>query len=160
MCDQKIKRWELVEMMVPDGSTGRVNFASIPQLRNQANQLIIVKGIDVFSEESYAFSQITNNIPGMPVAEMPNAVLVLYVNGEESVRMIPLGKLNHVQIDGGGSLFQQNLFGFDDLSNVDFDKSYVQFSVATAGPYVIPFGITYLRMQQNPQNPNGALIPG
>ena len=145
MCQSKIKRFELVELTVPANATGRVTFNTIPQLRNQSNQNIYIKRIAVFLDTVYAFSQTTNSIPGMAAAELPKAVLVLYVNGEESVHMIPLAQLNH--INDAASPFQQDAIEFDDLTNVDFDKSYVQFNQpAAAAQYVIPFGITYLRI--------------
>ena len=141
----EIKRWELVELKVPASSLGRVTFDTIPQLRNQPDQIIVIKDIDVFTLPVYANSQQTNSIPGMPNADIPKAVLVLYVNGEESIKMIPLAKLIH--IEDGTNPFQQELFGFEGLANVDFDKSYVQFaSASTAALYVIPFGISYIRL--------------
>lgn len=144
--ESKIKRFELVEITIPATTTGRVNFNTIPQLRNQPDQLIVIKNIEAFTVESYANSQQTPALPGLPIADIPKAVLVLYVNGEESVKMIPLSKLLHVQT-AAGTPFQQIMEGFDDLTNVDFDKSYVQFATASnAAAYVIPFGITYLRL--------------
>lgn len=140
-----IKRWELVELTVPNGTLGRVTFNTIPQLRNQPDQIIVINDIDVFPETSYGNSQQTSTLPGLPGADIPKAVLVLYVNGEESIKMIPLAKLIHV--NDFTNPYQENIFGFDGLTNVDFDKSYVQFSTASAGgPYVIPFGVTYIRL--------------
>jgi hypothetical protein len=157
MCDNKIKRFELVELTVPAAATGRVGFNTIPQLRNQANQMIVIKDIDCYTKESYANSQVTNSIPGMPDTEIKKCVLVLYVNGEESIKMIPLSKLVHQQ--DGVNPFQQQLFGFEDLTNVDFDKSYVQFNAASdAATYVIPFGIRYIRLMKNPSDPNGQWV--
>lgn len=142
---ENIKRWELIEMTIPPASLGRVSFATVAQLRNQPDQIIIIKGIDVFSVLTYGNSQQTATLPGMPVAEVPKAVLVLYVNGEESIKMIPLAKLIHTE--DGTTPFQQQVPAFENLANVDFDKSYVQFSVASDNAaYVIPFGITYLRL--------------
>jgi hypothetical protein len=150
----KIKRFELVEMTIPAGTTGRVNFQTIPQLRNQANQTISIKSIMVYTVDSYANSQVTNSIPGFPLAEILKCVLVLYVNGEESVKMVPLAQLINIQ-GTAGIANQMQITPFDDLTNVDFDKSYVQFNAAAANtPYVIPFGITYLRWMKDPSTGN------
>lgn len=155
MSNTKIKRFELVELTVPANSTGRVGFNTIPQLRNQSNQTIQIKSIKIYLDTVYANSQVTNSVIGMAAAELPKAVLVLYVNGEESIKMIPLAQLNN--IDDLAAPYQENFSEFDDLTNVDFDKSYVQFSAASAGTvYVIPFGITYLRFMSN----NGSMIEG
>lgn len=145
MCDNKIKRFELVELTVPAGSTGRVIFQSIPQLRNQANQIIVIKDIFIYTDSVYKNSQTNNTIPGFPAAELSKCVLTLYVNGEESIKQIPLAELNHIR-DTVSNPFQFQLEGLADLSNVDFDKSYVQYNAASAGTtYIIPFGIKYLR---------------
>lgn len=145
MCNSKVKRFELVELTVPGSSTGRINFQSVPQLRNQSNQQITIKSIEVYDASIYAKSQVNNSVAGMPVAEVAKAVLVLYVNGEESVRMVPLARLMPVNVAGSSSNYQK--LEFEDLGNVDLDKSYVQFNQASNSTiYVIPFGISYLRM--------------
>jgi len=150
----KIKRFELVELTVPANSTGKVAFNTIPQLRNQVGQTIIILDIVVYTDATYLNSQVTNSIPGFPVAEVNKCVLVLYVNGEESIKMIPLAQLIHQ--NDSASVFQQQIQSFDNLTNVDFDKSYVQFNAASsASKYVIPFGINYIRIvEQNLVNYN------
>ena len=155
-----INRYELVELTVPASTLGKVTFNTIPQLRNQPDQIIQVNGINVFPVTSYANSQYTSALPGMPVADIPKAVLVLYVNGEESIKMIPLAQMIHV--NDHANPYQEQLWNFDNLRNVDFDKSYVQFGVASdAAAYVIPFGINYIRFVQGNANgvPNVANIP-
>lgn len=149
----KIKRFELVELGlpggIPNGSTGRINFQDQAQLRNQPGQIIIITAIELYLDTVYAKSQFNNTLPGFPPADLPNAVLCLYVDGEESIHYIPLSKLNH--IDDGVNPFQWDLEGVDRLSNVDWDKSYVQFSAATTGgPYIIPFGVKYFRFKFDP----------
>lgn len=147
--EQSIKRWEMIEMQVPALSLGRVSFGGpIAQLRNQPDQIIVIKGIEIFPVTSYANSQQTNSLPGLPAADIKKAVLVLYVDGSESIKMIPLVKLIHVNDLAGP--FEENSLSFEDLTNVDFDKSYVQFSSASnAAAYVIPFGISYMRLVKN-----------
>lgn len=149
----KIKRFEIVELGgvngVPNGLIGRAAFEDQPQLRDQSNQVIIITNIELFVDTVYRNSQYTNALPGFPPGEIPKACLVMYVNGEESARLIPLAKLNH--INDQLNPFEFDNPGFDNLQNVDWDKSYVQFASATAGgPYVIPFGVSYLRFQLDP----------
>lgn len=147
--EQMIKRWELVELIIPAATTGRVTFQTIPQLRNQTDQIIVIRDIEVFTVSSYANSQQNGSLPGMPVADVPLAVLVLYVNGEESIKNIPLSMLIHV--DDFANVYHERIFSFDALQNVDFDKSYVQYSAAsTNANYVIPFGISYMRLVKSP----------
>lgn len=141
----------MVELTISQNQPGRFNFVTQPQLRNQPDQIIIIKGIEVFQDTIYSFSQVTSTVPGAALAELIKAVLVLYVDGEETIKMIPLPMLVHTQNTNQPSVFQQEIQTFADLQNVAWEKSYVQFSVAAAGtPYVIPFGVTYLRMRRNP----------
>ncbi len=148
MSQNKIARYELVELLVPVGAGNRVSFTDIPQLRTQQDQEIFVRDIELFLVTVYSASQTNPGIPGMPVAEMPKAVLCLYVMGEERIHFIPLVKLNHIQ-DAVPNSFQQWPNSFDDLAKVDWAKSYVQFSAVPAGtPYVIPLGVTYLKLSQ------------
>ena len=149
---ETVNRYELVELTVPAATLGRVTFQTIPQLRNQPDQIIQINAIHIFPITSYANSQATSVLPGMPAADIPKAVLVLYVNGEESIKMIPLAQMIH--INDFASPYQEQLWLFDQLKNVDFDKSYVQFAVASdAAAYVIPFGINYIRFVKG--NANG-----
>lgn len=148
---ERIKRFELVELTVGANNPGRFNFVTQPQLRNQPDQIITIKGIEVYPNTVYSNSQTSAAVAGVPVTELIKAVLVLYVDGEESVHMIPLPQLVHINDTNNPSIFQQEIQQFADLQNVAWEKSYVQFSVAAAGsPYVIPFGITYVRMQRDP----------
>lgn len=157
MCSIKVKRFELVELSIPASSLGKINFQSIPQLRNQANQEIVIKNIFCFTDATYGHSQQSPSIPGLPVADLKKAALVLYINGEESTRLIPLAFL--VQQDDQTNPYQPEIVSFDELTNVDFDKSYVQFNEASDdSPYIIPFGINYIRFMKNPSNPNGNFI--
>lgn len=152
----KIKRYELVELGgtagIPNGSTGQIFFTDQAQLRNQADQIIIITNIEVFPVSVQGASQFNPAIAGFPVTEVPKATLNLYIGNELSVHLIPLAKLIHVNDFLSPSQFWME--GFDKLSEVSWDKSFVQFNAATAGgPYVIPFGVSYLRFKRDPSNP-------
>ena len=153
MQTNSIKRYEMVELTIDQNQPGRFNFVTQPQLRTQPDQIIFVTGIEVFDVNSFSNSQVTAAVAGCPTAEIPKAVLVLYVNGEESVKNIPLAQLMHVNATNQPAIFQQEIQTFANLQNVAWEKSYVQFSVAAAGaPYVIPFGITYIKQVRDPVN--------
>lgn len=147
----KIKRFELVELTISANQPGRFNFVTQPTLRNQPDQIITIKGIHVYPNTVYSNSQTSAAVVGVALTEIIKAVLVLYVDGEESVKNVPLAQLIHINDTNQPSIFQQEIQMFADLNNVSWEKSYVQFSVAAAGtPYVIPFGIEYLRLRRNP----------
>jgi hypothetical protein len=145
MCLTKIARYEGIELLVSATAGQRVSFTDIPELRTDAGQQVFIKNVEVFPLSAYSASQLNPSVPGMPNAELPKAVLVLYVMGEERIHLIPLAKLIHIQ--DGVVPFQQQEVAFDDLNRVDWTKSYVQFSANPAGgPYVIPFGVTYVKI--------------
>lgn len=156
MCAKKgIKRFELIELSVDLNQSGRVVFPSVPQLRNQANQIILIRNIFVFPITDYANSQYDNSVPGIAAIDIPKAILVLYVNGEESIHMIPLSFL--IVTENANTPNVNFEFPFEDISNVDFDKSYVQFSSPASASCVIPFGINYVRLSKDP---SGNFIEG
>lgn len=153
---ERIKRFEIIELLIDVANPGRFTFDPQAQLRNDPDQVIIIKGIQVYPDTIYSNSQESAAIPGVAMTELPKAVLTLYVDGEESVKGIPLVQLVNQQDNNNPSLFQQEIQQFADLKNVVWEKSYVQFSVAPAGvSYIIPFGITYIRMKRDATSPTG-----
>jgi hypothetical protein len=72
------------------------------------------------------------------------------VGAKKEYITFPLAMLNNIQ--DGVTPFQWGEIEFDDLQKVDWTKSYFQFNAAAAGtPYVIPLGITYLKLNSNNQ---------
>jgi len=149
MCKvNSIKRYELIEVIIPASSTGAVQFPDVPNLRNQTDQKITVIDMEFFPDYVYANSFVNTAVPGTPIGEIPKAAIVLYVNGEESIRRIPLGKVNYSNNPGVGAPFSVERVAFDDLQNVDWPKSYIQFNAAAAAlNYIIPIGVTYLKFK-------------
>lgn len=155
-----IKRFEMVELTVNANNPGQFNFNTQPNLRDQPDQIVYVQGISVFPDTLYSNSQTSGAIAGVAMTEIPKAVLSLYVDNELSMFRLPLAMLINAQDNNQPSIFQQEILSFDNLRNVVWEKSFVQFSVAPVGaPYVIPFGITYIREVRNPSNPQ-QWIPG
>lgn len=150
-----IKRWEMVELTVNANNPGQFNFTTQPNLRNQPDQVVYIQGIEVFPDTVYSNSQVSGAIAGVAMTEIPKAVLCLYVDQELSMFRIPLAKLIHVNDTNNPSIFTQEITDFDNLRDVVWEKSYVQFSVAPVGAtYVIPFGITYIREVRSASDPN------
>lgn len=144
----------MVELTVNANNPGQFNFVTQPNLRNQADQIVFIQGIQIFPDTAYSNSQTSGGIAGVAVAELPKAVLCLYVQNELSLFRIPLPMLVNTQDTANPSIFQQEIISFDNLPNVVWEKSFVQFSVAPVGaPYVIPFGINYIREIRSASKP-------
>lgn len=148
----RIKRWETVELTVPPNQPqGRVSFDDQPQLRNQANQIIIITDVEVFLDTVVANSQETPTIPGMAAVDLPLAVLTLNVGNEETIFQIPLGRINKMNDFINPFIWKPE--GFLYLVDVNWDKCYVQFSAApTATTFIIPFGVSYFRFKKDPNS--------
>ncbi len=143
-----IKRYELIETVILAGATGAVPFPDVPNLRNQTDQRIIVKDMEFFPDYVYARSFLNTTVIGTPITEMPKIAIVLYVNGEESIRRSPISKINYSQAPGVATVFQMERVAFENLENVDWPKSYFQFNAAAQGvQYIIPIGVTYLKFK-------------
>lgn len=150
MCNKNtnIKRYEMIETIIQAGATGAVPFPDVPNLRNQTDQRIVVMDLEFFPDYVYARSFLNTTVIGTPVTEIPKIAIVLYVNGEESIRRIPIAKINYSQAPGVATVFEMERVSFDNLENVDWPKSYIQFNAAAqAVQYVLPIGVTYLKFK-------------
>ena len=49
MCQNKIKRYEQIELQIPAGSPTKVMFPDLPNLRNQQDQSVIIKDMEIIS---------------------------------------------------------------------------------------------------------------
>jgi hypothetical protein len=141
MCN-KIKRYEQIELQIPTGAPTKVMFPDLPNLRNQSDQAILIKYLEIFT--ATVVPTTPNGAANAPIAELKKAVVVLYVNGEESIYRIPLLKLN--RLNDFANPYQDKHEDFEDLKNVDWAKSYILFASAPANtPYSILFGVSYLK---------------
>jgi hypothetical protein len=143
-----ITRYEAVELLIPaNAGATRFNFLDIPQLRSDVTKDIIVQGIKAFSivEKPIDF----NGNAVASVAQMQNAELTLYVDGEESIFRVPMTELMNSQNFANTFFSQQIPDEFDNLM-IDWTKSYitadVPFNAAGANTaFAFLFGISYKR---------------
>lgn len=143
-----ITRYNAIELLIPaNAGATRFSFLDIPQLRSDVTKDIIVQGIKVFSvvEKPIDF----NGNAVATVAQLQNAELTLYVDGEESLFRIPLTELINSQNFANTYFSQQIPDEFDNLM-IDWTKSYITADVPfnTAGAntaFVFLFGISYKR---------------
>lgn len=130
----KGRKTTLVEATIPVNMTnqGRVPFLDQPLLRTQGDQTVVIDAIEFFCVEALGISPISNLVT-VPAADIPNAVLVLNVNSFEDFRFIPLASLNRVQT-AAGTPFVRDLFELDNVTKIDWTKSYVQYQAAPTTP--------------------------
>lgn len=142
--DDAITWYQTIELTVPAASLGPVTFVDQPLLRNQNDQRIWIKNIELFTVTTYKNSQATNAVVGFPVADVAKGVLVLTVNGVLKVNKIPLAKL--IRVNDQTNSYQPWITTFNTLENVQWNECSVIFSSATANAVcVMAFGITYIK---------------
>jgi hypothetical protein len=125
------KRHELVELIIPAGSTGtRFPYPDIPQLRDDTTQDIVICGIEAYSVDALPLSGNGNDVASF--AQLQNSFLTLYIEGEESMRQMPLVRLNPMfqALNTGVTLNVADPLQTEYLK-VDWNKSYIQ----AAAPY-------------------------
>ena len=157
-----IRRYELVELVVPAGNTAlRIPFPDIPQLRSDVTQDVIIRGLETYSAESMPNDY--NSNPLVTMAQLQKCFITFYIQQEESIFRMPLIKLANVFNSGATIFYTEELNQFENLM-VDWTKTYITLasSLANAGLIVIMLGVMYQRLpggtiaklqaKQNPAN--------
>lgn len=143
---------QLVEIPITQAGLGRVFIPDIPQLRNQPDQKIVIKGIRLIVNTVLQNAP-TSGLALVGVAELQTMSLVLYSEGWEKGFLIPLLTLNDMD-DGGTTPFRYLPTRFANWQNVDWNKSYIQYSNGTSsvGNNALVLDVQYLRLdaQGNP----------
>lgn len=126
------KRHELIELLVPANYTAtELQIPDIPNLRDDTTQDIIVVGL-----ETYAAETMPNAPSGNPVAAMSdlqNIYLTLYIEEEESVRNLPMPRLQPIwqSLQTGTLQGGQATLALENLK-VTWNKSFLKFGEAPA----------------------------
>jgi hypothetical protein len=131
MIASALKRFELVELQIPAGSTGtRFPYPDIPQLRDDTTQDIIICGLETYPVEALPLTASGNT--NASFAQLQNSFLTLYIESEESVRQVPFLRLNPLRqaASAGGTFNVVEKLALEYLK-VDWNKTYVQ----AATPY-------------------------
>jgi hypothetical protein len=141
-------RYQAVEVIVNSASAGRFNFTDQPNLRTDNEQTVVIDAIEIFSNRALTTSPLSNTAIA-PTAMFLLGTLVLNVDGYETLQNIPLHSLNRVYADTGATFvpYVTDLFRLNELTRVDWTKSYVQMSGAPAGtPFSFYFGVYYRKL--------------
>lgn len=119
---------ELVEIPVAASSAGRVTIPDVPQLRNQGDQVVLIKTVRLISAKVLSYGPVTGTAT-MVLADLKKCSLVLYSRGWEKGHFIPLLTLNDVVDSDGTSAttipFRNHATVLDNWSDVDWNKSYI-----------------------------------
>jgi hypothetical protein len=121
-----LKRFELVELIIPAVSTGtRFPYPDIPQLRDDTTQDIIICGLETYPFEALPLT--ANGNTNATFAQLQNSFLTLYIDSEESVRQVPFIRLNPLrQAAAAGTTFNNIDKLATEYLKVDWNKTYLQ----------------------------------
>jgi len=137
----KTKRFQVVELQIPAGVTGnnqQTYFQNQPQLQSIAgDRRVYIKKVETFTNENLIGSPLSNGFAMATAADLINGVLVISIQGENSVNMIPMAKLSDTISNSGTTTpFNYDPFLLKNQYKVDWSKSYIQTITA---PAVVPF---------------------
>ena len=151
---------QLIEVAVTT-VTSKINFPDISNLRNESDQIVIIKAIRLI------VAGVLSNAPTLgfvtaPDSEIIKTTLVLYSEGWEKGQLIPTNILNDMTVPGGNAPYKQLPTKFDSWSNLDWSKSFIQFSNGTASApgddgYAFLFDVEYVKMRKDPNNEGGLI---
>jgi hypothetical protein len=133
----RIKRFEAVEINVPNGSTlTRYYFPDLPQLR-QAK----IEAIQVYVAGAISATPLTGSTP-VTVADAKKSFLTLYQGDLQLIYNIPILGLNNIQ-EGTTTPFVFELPSMNDI-DISWTKSFVSLPTALATTNVAySFGVYY-----------------
>jgi len=145
----KTKRLQIVELLIPATITGnnqQTYFQNQPQLQSvMGDRRVYIKNIEAYTNENLIGSPLSNGVAMATAADLQNAVLVLSIDGENQVNMIPLSSLSNVYSSSATTTpvnFQR--FILKNQFRVDWSKSYVQTIQAPgAVPFTYVFRVDY-----------------
>lgn len=138
---------QTVEVLVTANGVTRVQFPDVQQLRSMADTLIIIKKIRLITPAVLTNAPISGNAVA-PLTELQKISLTLYSDGWERGQLIPVLILNDTFTEGSGIPYRQFPTAFANWKNVDWSKSYLQYSngtVSAGQPYAVCFDVEYLK---------------
>lgn len=138
-----------MQLLVPTpNNTAKVNFGDIAQLRSDDEKTTVIRAIQVYAAEEVPLS--FDQVPLATEAQLAQSFLVLFAEGEESIKSIPLVQLRNVYrspvaAPAADSFWTAEKNQFMNLK-VQWDKSYLQFSggLGNGGQITFLFGIEYI----------------
>ncbi len=139
---------QLVEIPVGQNGLNKVPLPDVQQLRSQVGQVIIVKAIRLITDTVLVNAPTIGGIVA-PLAELQKISLVIYCEGWEKGQLIPILTLNDMFTDASGIPWKQNTTRFNNWRNVDWSKSFLQYSNGTPSantPYTVLLEVEYVKL--------------
>lgn len=144
---------QLIEIPVPALAVQRVQIPDIQQLRSQVGQTIIIKAIRLIPATLLTNAPTIGGV-NAPLTELVKISLVIYCEGWEKGQLIPILTLCDTFTEASGVPFRPRTMMFDNWKNVDWSKSYLQYSNGTPSSglaYTVVLEAQYVKLDANNQ---------
>lgn len=144
---------QLIEIPVPALAVQRVQIPDIQQLRSQVGQTIIIKALRLIPASILTNAPTVGGI-NAPLTELVKISLVLYCEGWEKGQLIPILTLCDTFTEASGVPFRPHTTMFDNWKNVDWSKSYLQYSNGTPSSgvaYTVVLEAEYVKLDAQNQ---------
>lgn len=138
----------LIEIPVTANGLGKIPLPVVQQLQNDTTQKVIIKAIRMIPATVLTNAP-TDGAVTAPIAELAKMSLTLYSQGWEKGQLIPLLSINDIETPTVAIPFKRHTTRLDDWTNVDWNKSFIQFSngtVSANSPYTVILEAEYLRL--------------
>jgi len=138
----------LIEIPVTANGLGKIPLPVVQQLQNDTSQKVIIKAIRMIPPTVLSNAP-TDGAAVSPVTELVKMSLTLYSQGWEKGQLIPLLSINDIETPTVATPFKRHTTRLADWTNVDWNKSFLQFSngtVSAGAPYTVVLEAEYLRL--------------
>ena len=142
---------QLIEIPITANGLSNIQFPDIPELRNQIDQTVIIKAIRCIPAAVLSNAPSTGNAVA-PNTELIKMTVVLYSQGWEKGKNIPINTLIDTFIEGSGTPWKDRTTQLANWRNLDFNKCQVKFSngtVSAGSPYSVILEVEYVKLDKN-----------
>lgn len=140
---------QLVEIQVTT-ATSTVPIPIIQQLTSDTKTIIVIKSVRLVTFAELAIAPQCGQ-PNAPLTELQKMSLLLYAEGWEKGKNIPILSLNNTFIEGSGIPFRDRTTKLANWDAVDWNKSNLIYSNTTVAvpSYAVVLEVEYERFDKN-----------
>lgn len=141
---------QVIEVPVTANGLSKINFPDIANLRNQDDQIIVIKALRLITPSVLTNGPVSG-LANAPLTELQKISLVLYSEQWEKGQYIPVLTLNDMFTEGSGEPWKDRTTKLDNWRNLDWNKCFAQYSnsTVTAGtPYCLLFEVEYVKLRR------------
>jgi len=142
---------QLIEVLIPAQLTSNVTLPVIQNLQNDVNQIVILKALRVIPDTVLSRGPLQGFV-NAPLTELIKISLVLYSQDWLKGQLIPLLTLVDTFTEGSGIPWRNRTARFNDWQNVDWGKSFLQYSNGTQSigtAYEVIFEAEYQKFKKD-----------